>query len=369
MAATKPVAIVLAPSRTAVSGISTHLNLLFGSPLAEEFALIHFQAGGEGCEESAAARWRRLLMSPLRLAACIRRSGARLVHINTAMNRRAFWRDMGYVLTARLCGAHVVLQVHGGELPQRFAATQHVPQRLLRSLLQLPDVVIVIAREQLEAYRKFVPEQALLALPNGIDLNPYRNGLRSPPDPQAPLRLIYLGRLDRQKGLDETLQGLALARAQGVAATLVIAGSGPDEAQLKELAARLELSDAVSFVGPVFDAEKRRHLDAADVLMLPSYTEGLPYALLESMAAGVPAVATPVGGIPDIVEDGVHGVFVPVRDAQAIGRALIRLGNDRSLVADMGSACRQRVARFYTVERLADDLGQLYRGVSAEQNP
>src|SRR6202008_37545 len=129
------------------------------------------------------------------------------------------------------------------------------------------------------------------------------------------------------------------------------AGSGPEEAQLERVVRELALADAVSFRGPVFGEEKTGLLARADVLALPSYSEGLPYALLEAMAAGAPVIVTPVGAMPDVVLEGVHGFFAPARDPAAVARAIARLASDRDLVARMSEACRRRVAGSYSIER------------------
>ncbi|WP_220634918.1 glycosyltransferase family 4 protein [Georgfuchsia toluolica] len=355
-----PVVMLLGPSRAAVSGVSTHLNLLFGSSLARDFELIHFQVGSEGRDESAAARLLRLLVSPFALAARILADGVTIVHLNTSINRRAYWRDLAYLLVAKLCGARVVYQVHGGVLPRLFTGDNRLFAALLRATLVLPDVVVVLTQAAFAAYREFVPKQVIVALPNGIDLAPYVELVRAPAAPSAPLRMIYVGRLVRAKGLFEALQGLAQVRAQGVAASLVIAGSGPDQTPLQECVEHSGLADAVRFVGPVFNADKLALYSNADVLVFPSYSEGLPYTLLESMAAGVPAIITPVGGVPDVMADGVHGLFVPPRDAAAVGRAIIQLAGNRALLADMSTACRRRIAGGYSIERLAEEFARLY---------
>ncbi|HEX8964766.1 MAG TPA: glycosyltransferase family 4 protein [Rhodocyclaceae bacterium] len=361
----RPIAIVLSPSRDAMSGVSTHLNLMVASQLSRDFALIHFQVGSEGRRETPLARLWRLLAGPLLLALRILASDADVVHINTSLNRRAWWRDLGHLLAAKACGARVVYQVHGGALPQRFARLARVPEALLRRVLELPDAVVVLASCEFSAYRSFLPGQNVLAVPNAIDVRPFRPELRPRRQAGDPLRLVSIGRLAPEKGLAEALEGLAMARRRGVEATLAIAGSGPLEAELRRQAARLGLGDAVRFVGPVFDAAKAALLQSADALVLPSHFEGLPYALLEGMAAGLPVITTRVGAIPDVVEHGVHGFFVAIRSPRGICRAIERLARDRALVAVMGLAGRRRVLQRHSLDRLADEFAQLYRSVCA----
>jgi len=220
------VVLLLGPSREAISGVTTHLNGLLGSRLASRFDLVHFQVGSEGRREGFLGRAARLALSPLALAAAIARHGAGLVHINTSLNAKAYWRDFAYVVAAKLCGARVLYQVHGG-VWERFAQKGGMFAALLRRMLRWPDAVVVLSRAQLDALRAAVPEQSVELVPNGIDCGPYLRYNRPAPEPQAPLRLIYIGRLVPGKGLLETIEGLRLARTRGISARLVIAGNGP----------------------------------------------------------------------------------------------------------------------------------------------
>jgi glycosyltransferase involved in cell wall biosynthesis len=348
----RPVALLLGPARQAISGETTHVNLLLGSPLGEAFDLRHFQVGA----------------SPFRLLAEIVRGDAAIVHVNTSLNRGAYWRDLMYVAAAKLCGAKVVYQVHGGALPGDFFQGSFL-SNALKKTLRWPDAVIVLSSDEYKAYTDFVPGQAVAKLPSGIDCRPFLKYNRQLPDAKAPLKLAYVGRLAREKGLFETLEALRLARFRGVEARLVIAGSGPEEPRLKARVRDLGLGREVGFAGPVEGERKAKLLAQADVLMLPSHAEGLPYALLEGMAAGAVPIATRVGAIPDVMSDGVHGVFVPARDPEAIVVAISGLAADRAKLARMSAASRKRISSAFSIERLACDLGALYSGLLAQRSP
>ena len=354
----KPVVLLLAPSLGAISGVSTHVNVLLGSALVRDFELEHFQVGSEGRVESALGRVARLAFGPFQLAAAILRRGAAVVHVNTSLVPRSYWRDLANVAVAKLCGARVAYQVHGGAAPESFFA-HPLLKGFFRATLRLPDVLVVLGTTQLEAYRAFVPGTNIAAIPNGID---FRRPDRSP-NANGPLRLLYIGRLAPRKGLGETLAALATARSSGLAARLVIVGAGPEEPLLRQLVNDYGVQDAVTFAGPAFGEEEKKRLADADVLVLASYAEGLPYALLEAMAAGVVPVVTPVGAMADVVQHGVHGIFVPVGDAGAIAAAIHELSCEREKLARMSAACCERVAARYSAERLAEDFGALYRAL------
>jgi len=356
----RPVILMLGPHRAAVSGVSTHLNLLMDSALGDEYDIVHFQVGSEGRDEGAIGKVLRLLVSPFFLAASIIFRHVSIVHINTSLNRKAYWRDLVYLFVSKALGARVVYQVHGGELPRKFFANRPALTSFLRRTLRIPDLVVVLAQIELNAYKEFIPGQQVVALPNGIDCRPFSAVPTVRSDPTHPLQIVYVGRIAREKGLYETLQGLRLAHELGVDARLVIGGSGVEEPRLRRYAQALGIANRVVFVGPVFGNDKVKLLSGADVMVLPSYSEGLPYALLESMAAGVPVIATPVGAIPDVVSHDIHGFLVPPRDGKAIAEAIAILAGDREKLSWMSRACRRRVRAAFSIERLAQEFAYHY---------
>lgn len=354
------VVLLLAPSREAISGVVTHVNGLLGSPLASRFDLVHFQVGSEGRREGRLGRLWRLAVSPLALGVEILRRGAEIVHINTSLNAKSYWRDLAYLAVAKLCGARVVYQVHGGSLAA-FTRNNSPLKKIVGLAARWPDVIVVLSRTERDAFQALAPRQAIEVVPNGIDCAFYRRYNRALADREAPLRLIYIGRLAPGKGLAEAIEGLRVARSRGVPARLVLAGSGPEEPRLRQAVREAGLADDVAFVGPAYNGHKAQLLSQADALVLASYSEGLPYALLEAMGSGVVPIVTPVGAIPDVVTEGEHGILVPPRDSQAIAAAIERLAADRALLTRMSAACRKRISHAFSIERVARDFSQLYR--------
>ena len=358
----RPVAVLTGPQSAAASGVSTHVNLLLGSELADAFALVHFEVGREGRAEGAWARALRLLVSPFRLAGLLLARRAVIVHVNSVLTRRAYWRDLLYMIVARLCRARVLYQVHGGPDPLAFCRGQPLAAAFVRATLRLADAIVVLSAAGRGEFRRFGVSPRVFVLPNGVDCRPYATMTHE--SSSGALRLLYLGRLVREKGLYELLEGLEVARRQGVAAELVLAGDGPEADGLRQAAAARGLAQ-VSFTGMVHGPGKMALLQWADVLVLPSYAEGLPYALLESMAAGVPAIATRVGAIPDVVADGVNGLLVEPHSPEAITAAIRRLAADRPALARMGRASRATIEGRFSIQRLAAQLRSIYAGLCA----
>ena len=153
---------------------------------------------------------------------------------------------------------------------------------------------------------------------------------------------------------------MRMAVEEGVDARLVIVGDGPERHRLVRYTEELGIAERVRFVGPKFGADKVGTLAGADVMVLPSYSEGLPYAMLEAMAAGIPVIVTPVGAIPDVVVHCKHGHLVPIRNPRAIADSLIALSGDREQLFRMSQACRLRVDAAYSIERVAGQFAACY---------
>lgn len=170
-----------------------------------------------------------------------------------------------------------------------------------------------------------------------------------------------VGRLEEQKGLRYLLDAVRVLRERGKNAFLLVAGSGREEARLREQATRGGIEDAVFFLGARRDvAELYR---AMDVFALSSLWEGGPITLLEAMASGLPVVATPVGIVPEIVRDGVTGFLVPLRDPAVLGEALWRVREDSARAEAMGREGRETVRGRYTHRHLAEKVMAVYEEV------
>jgi glycosyltransferase involved in cell wall biosynthesis len=275
---------VFGPSLAALSGVSTHLRTLFASDLAREFELLHFQVGSEGRRENGLQKLARYAFSPLQLALFLLRTRAGVVHLNASLDAKGYWRDLAYWSVARALGRRVVSQVHGGALPQEFFRGNALLTALLRRFLVRSDAVTVLSSAELRAYRAFDSRIRVRLVPNAIDPRGLADRPRTPAA-DARLRLVYVGRLVRAKGLFEALEALAILRRAGREFSFCVAGAGPDAASLDAAVRAAGLQECVRLAGPVLGEEKARLWLAADVFVLPSHFEGLPYSLLEAMAA------------------------------------------------------------------------------------
>lgn len=244
----------------------------------------------------------------------------------------------------RLLRAPIVFSAHGELRNDAHAALERSRQLrwALQALLRHAAAVTAPSRVVLEEIEDgFDLRAAAVVVPNAVDPAEFDVAPR-PEDVRAPY-IFAAGRLVEQKGLDVLLRACCRARESLGGRRLVIAGEGPERGALARLAADLRL-DGVVFAGPVGRRRLAELMRGADAFAFPSRREAFGLALLEAMAAGTPAVAARVGGIPDFARDGENALLVPPDDPDRLAAALTRLVGDRELRARLTEGGRVQAA-------------------------
>lgn len=200
-------------------------------------------------------------------------------------------------------------------------------------------------------------------IPNGVgkpNLTPRRQARLALDLPEHALVVGFIGRLVAQKSPDVLLRAFAQASASIPNAYLAMIGSGPLANELHALTRELGISDKVRWPG---ERDARTCLAGFDVFALSSRKEGLPYVILEAMAAGLPVVATASAGVESLLKDGENGLVVPADDPAAFAGALLRVLNDPEQRAALGRSSLQRVAAF-SIDQMVEKHLRLYRAAA-----
>jgi glycosyltransferase involved in cell wall biosynthesis len=264
-------------------------------------------------------------------------------------------------LAARLTGAAAIHTFHG----IHYAGYSSLYLRLERALARWTAAVIHVSESQAAEAGPLglAPDGRSRVIVNGIDAEQVRTIAARDPLSRAGLGLkpdgLVIGtiaRLDPVKRLDALVLALPLLLRRVPEVQLLIVGDGPEREPLRALADRLDVGGSVVFAGAVPDAA--RVLPLLDLYVTASRREGLPLAVLEAMACGLPVLATRVVGHVDAVLDGVTGQLVPVDRLAAAAAGLLR---DPVRRADMGRAGRERVERCFSRARMVSEVADLYR--------
>lgn len=342
---------------------------MMASPLKDRYTLIIFESGSRGAEspardEGLISKLIRIITSPVALATQILHSWPAVVHINSALDLKAFWRDVMYLLVSKLLRRKVVFQLHGGSLSTLCAGRWM--RRLVRAAFSVPDALVILTTAEKRDFAELGITDRLTIISNGVDVSQYRGPTERVHSGRV-RHLAYMGRLVREKGIFEALDATAILRTERRFSDieLRIAGSGPAREKIEKYIDDHGLGDCVKLVGSIFGRDKVDFLREADVFVFPSYQEGLPYAILESMAAGTPIIASRVGGIPDIVIDRIHGILIDPKDPGEIVRAMHALARSEDALRAMSRNCVELASKKLGLERLAAQFEELYEKVCA----
>ena len=265
-----------------------------------------------------------------------------------------------FIMLKRFFGYKVVLTFHGSDA--HFAGGHHL--KLLPLLARKADGVTVVSKRIREAIQAIagVEPSSISLITNGIPLEFW-----SSPGGNDDLRyrsrtVVAVGRLERVKGYDVLMQAMSILVERVPDARLVLIGEGGERGHLEEEAARLGIEDSVALTGRLPACAIRERLNQSAAFVLPSRSEGLPLALLEAMASGLPAVATRVGGVPEVLTPQ-SGIVVPPGTPHAIAEALASLLNNPDRAQSMGNEAQVR-AQSFSASSSAKAYERLFRSLS-----
>jgi len=248
----------------------------------------------------------------------------------------------------------ILLTCHGVWFPYRprWSLLGWVERSLLH---QGYDAISSVDSASVNAIRRAGLPRAFL-VPNGVDVSEFRmTGLA-----QSPVRFLFVGRHVYQKGIDVLLEATALVKSRVPEPfVLELAGDGPERQALERRARGLGLADTVRFLGSLPRPDLIEAYGRATVFVLPSRFEGFPLALLEAWAAGLPVIASKVGGIPDLCNEG-NAMLVPAGQAEPLADSMISLLRDPIRRESLGAAGRDLVRTQYTWEAIASSYERVY---------
>lgn len=277
--------------------------------------------------------------------------GFRIVHAHGSV--RGSWRRKCLLLRwAELLGMHTVHHIHNGALRKHFPAMglEKVTRQLAKA-----DCVVALT----DGWRHYLRDELGLHNVEVIE-NPVRPSRVVREAQPGPLRLLFISAIDHTKGLFELLEALYDHRDELRGRVhLDIGGSGVDDARMHEFLNAHPMPGMITLHGWVSGRAKETLLERNDVFILPSYAEGMPISLLEAMSAGLAAIVTPVGGIPEAVADGSGALYAKVRDKESIYRAIRTILDHPDAVETMGARNRETVRRYYP-DRICERLLALY---------
>ncbi|MGM0877130.1 MAG: glycosyltransferase family 4 protein [Bacillota bacterium] len=278
-----------------------------------------------------------------------------IIHIHMSY-KGSFYRKSLFVLIAKLFNIPVIVHVHGSSFKDFYAGLSEGQKKYCRFILKKCDKLIVLSKEWYQYFSNLIPKDKVQVLYNGVTKSNFTLQKKNNDIPIA----LFMGRLGQRKGTYDLIEAIKLLKEKGIKGKFLLAGDGEVDA-VNTLIEKYNLQEYVETLGWINGDQKKSLLETADILVLPSYNEGLPMAILEAMDYGLPIVSTPVGGIPEVIIDDKNGYLVNPGDVQNLAARLTDLIVNEELRYDMGQNNQRQIAEKYDLEVLLKDLSLLYK--------
>ena len=288
------------------------------------------------------------------------------VHVNMA-ERLSIVRKGAVIILSRALGIPVVLHLHAAELHHSYPRLPGPLQAMTRWVFSLPASCVVLgtAAQRFVVDELRVPSSRVEIVFNGV---PAPTAARRTVKENAVRRLLFVGNLSERKGVTDLLKALSSPGFEDLPLELVLAGDG-DIRSYQDKANALGLEKKVRFTGWVGQGEVAELMAQADVLVLPSYDEGLPLVILEALGNGVAVVCTPVGEIPSVLQHGVTACFVEPGDVNGLAAALQGLLRRPELVQTLEENGKALYEQKFSLSRFFFNIAQIHKrsfGISGQ---
>lgn len=351
--------IIVSPSLNStknVSGVSSVTKFIIDNNLSHDY--VHFELGRKDDERGGIFRIGSLIQSFQDWENLLKKFPDAVIHYNFPMDKPGILRDTPFMSAALKNGNRMVVHIHGGV----FMSADNIPwpfRRILKHVFSWQVPFIVLSENEADSLRKRFHARQVVSLPNCIELRAAKAFERKYKDDSSPLTLGYLGRIAQTKGMDFLLQACRLLKERNIPFRLQIAGSEEVEGQYLPQFKQI-LGSQFEYCGIVSGETKDFFLRNLDVLVMPTFFEGLPMSLLECMSYGVVPVITPVGSVPTVVTDHQNGLFIKVKDAESIFDAITYLHSHRDELRQMSMSARTCIFENFNPEAYINKLNSLY---------
>ncbi len=341
-----------------VSGIANLTSLLIGHN--QDVKYYHFVTGKKDNQARNMTWLYEQFFLPIKFVMYLFKNlHIKICHLNVPQESFAIIREGVLAIVAKLMNKKIIIHLRGGKY-NRSRIKAYSVRQIFKMILLIADKIVCLSEVEKEYIEKNYNLSPLktVALPNAVMIT--KDIL--PKNYNGTLNVLFLGRIEKDKGLDEIITVLKNINKL-VKCKFLLCGTGPYEKFVTD-----ELNKAIpkEFVkcGIVSGAKKNKILTEAHIFLLPSYYEGLPNALLEAMAYGVIPVCTAVGSVPSVIRDGENGFLVPLHDSSSIENIIIDLNAHRKKMEALSANAYLHIKKNYSLFNYIESLNNIYSELS-----
>lgn len=343
------------PSLDSKGGISSFAKNYLSSEFPQGFKLIYHPTTKDGNKISKLFFFiKSLVLFFIRLVTDRR---IKIVHICSA-SRGSFYRKAIVLSVSRSFRKSTIFHIHGAGFDVFYNTSHPLRRFCIRWVLDFSDEIIVLSKRWHSVVSKMTRNTNIKIIPNPIDVSDFRH-IRQRRDFSG-LNIFTAGRLERRKGTYDILDIAPAVLREMPGVRFYLAGDG-DVEKIRGLCRKKGIEESMILLGWLDRAGLVSELERASVFLLPSYHEGLPIAILEAMASGLPVISTKVGGIPEMIEDGVNGFLVTPGKKEELSKRLVELLGNTKLKETMARNNIEKIDSMFRLDRVVSRFFAEYR--------
>jgi glycosyltransferase involved in cell wall biosynthesis len=344
-----PHVLVVAPGHRGRGGIDSVVRLYECTRMWNEMSCRMLSTyDDQNAPRKMFAALRSYLLAP---AALIR---AEIVHVHLA-GEISLLRKLPVLFMAKALRRRLIVHVHACSEESLFMKT---PRWAWKYSLHAADCVIALSPSWAKTIRRHATSAHVVVIPNPVKLF-----LPAKREHNLSPRVLYVGKLEGRKGYDTLITAAAIVLKEFPQTEFWFAGHGELDAARGQ-AERLGISSRVRFLGWVAGIELEQIYNEVDMFCLPSHNEGVPMSMLEAMSHELPVICTPVGGVPDVIEDGSNGLFVEPGSSESVAAGILRLLHEPAFAASIAQSGRKTVEKMCSLDAVAAQMTAIYRALS-----
>ncbi|MGF1760325.1 glycosyltransferase family 4 protein [Photobacterium sagamiensis] len=344
--------IVVSVSPSGKGGVATVINTFKKSKLLNENCSVRYFSSHSSV--SSLNKIYTILWAYLQFPFVLLFGKYELIHIHGSL-KTSFYRKLYFLLVGKLFGLPVIYHLHTAQIDKYFTGITLLKFKLTKYIFSLYSKRLCLGFPVVDKLFNYT----------GVAWEVLHNPI-SCPEPMKPrhknevCNFSFMGELSQRKGIIDLLNAFTIVSTINQNAHLYVAGNG-DLPRLIKVVEDSTISGRVTFLGWINAEEKEKLLAKTDVIVLPSYAEGLPMSILEAMSEGLPVITTPVGSTTDAISDGKEGIIVRPGDIEAIAKAMCTLAENDELRKKMGNAAKNKFSLLFELEIVANRLLSIYQ--------
>lgn len=278
-----------------------------------------------------------------------------IVHMHMSY-KGSFVRKYYIHILCKFFGVKDIIHLHGSEFEKWYYSSNEYIKKKIRKLLEEVSCVIVLGEEWEKVIRKITPDARIETISNGIKIPSKTVSWR-----KDKCEVLFLGVLILRKGVTDLLKAISLLDKKNRIGNMhfTIAGTGSEEERLKYECRKLNIEKVVTFVGWIDGEKKKYYLENSQIMVSPSYNEGLPISILEAISYGMPVVSTDVGDISHVVRNNKNGILVKPGDIDGLAEALLNVSKEENFI-NMSKMSKKIAEEDYNLDHFYCKLKNIY---------